>query len=131
MLLNRTLALGTVALLLLSLAAPPAGAGEPPSWLPRYRGTVELDPAACTARVHLAATWTNRHRTPAKELVFNAYGNYVVPSKDVGLMAKTLEILRVNPGEALGVKEPALVLHRVSLPDAPAPGQEAPLTFRF
>ena len=30
-------------------------------------------------------------------------------------MAKTLEILRVNPGEELGEKEPACEVHKVTL----------------
>src|SRR5262249_47399951 len=97
--------------LLLMLAGAPLRAAGVPSWLPRYEGTIDLDPAARRARVVLRATWTNPHPTPAHRLVFNAHSHYVVPSGEVGLFAKTLELLRMDPTETLGVTEPVCVVN--------------------
>jgi hypothetical protein len=113
------------------------GAAGVPSWLPRYDLTIDLDVSGHRANVQMHATWTNRHQTPANELVFNAHSHYVVPDADVGLMAKTLEILRVYPGEALGFKDPPLEVHTVRLVCSPAPAGTPPqrtmadLAFRF
>jgi hypothetical protein len=93
-------------------AADAAHGAGPPAWLPRYDVNLDLDVAGNIAKVHFHAVWTNRTNRPARELVFNAHSRYIVPDADVGLMAKTLEILRMNPGEVLGVKEPAFELHR-------------------
>jgi hypothetical protein len=116
--------------LLLLLGAAAGRAADLPPWLPRYDVHMDLDLAGHQARVRMRATWTNRHRRPAKELVFNAHSRYVVPDKDIGLMAKTLEILRMQPGETLGEKKPAFDLHTVTLAAPPgAPAVELP--FRF
>jgi hypothetical protein len=101
-------------------AAPPAG---PPPWLPRYDLTLDLDLEQHLVRAHLLATWTNPHSRPTRQLVFNVHSHYFVPDKDVGLMAKTLEILRVNPSEALILKKPACEVQKVSLVHPPPPGQ--------
>src|SRR5262245_54373959 len=77
-------------------------AGEIPPGLPRYDVTMDLDVAGHRANVRMVATWTNRHTAAAKELVFNAHSRYIVPDKDIGLNAKTLELFRITPSEALG-----------------------------
>ncbi len=86
-----------------------------PTWLPHYEVEIDLDVAGHTAHVRQQATWTNPHAAPTRQLVFNAHSHYVVPSDQVGFMAKMLEILRVNASDALGVKDPPLELHRVGL----------------
>jgi hypothetical protein len=43
------------------------------------------------------------------------HARYVVPEQDVGLTAKTLEILRVQPSEAMGIPSPPLELTAVTL----------------
>jgi hypothetical protein len=109
-----------------ALAAPQA-AVEMPTWLPRYDLTFNLDLEGHKVSGQLLATWTNPHSRPTQQLVFNVHSHYFVPARDVGLMAKTLEILRVNPSEALLLKTPVLDVQRVSLvhpaphgkPDAP------------
>jgi hypothetical protein len=88
-----------------------------PPYLPRYDVDIDLDIPGHQARVCLKATWTNPHPCPTRQLVFNAHSRYVVPDKDVGLVAKTLELLRVAPGEAMGIKDPALEVHRIALAD--------------
>ncbi len=103
------------ALLVLGLGSASVRAGEPPAWLPRYDVTMDLDVAGHTARVQMHATWTNRHKTSASELVFNAHAHYVVPEAEIGFEAKMLEILRVNPGEALGYTTPPLEVTKATL----------------
>src|SRR5262249_13070433 len=93
-------------------AAGPAG---PPAWLPRYDVCIDLDVAGHRAGVRMRATWTNPHPAPTRQLVFNAHSRYVVPGDQVGFMAKTLEILRLGPSEALGAREPACEIHKVTL----------------
>ncbi|HTU91773.1 MAG TPA: M1 family metallopeptidase [Gemmataceae bacterium] len=130
---------GWAALLMLSLTAPSvsadalpvhAEAGEPwPAWLPRYEVGMDLDLAAHSVRVAMRATWTNPQPLPTCQLVFNAHSRYVVPKADVGLSAKTLEMLRLMPGETLGVKDPALDIQRILLLDSS--GASIPLAFHY
>ena len=120
--LDRTGAARAVALLALLCAAGPAPAAAVPAWLPRYDVTMDVDIAAHKVAVLMRATWTNPYPTPADKLVFNAHSHYVVPDSQVGLMAKTLEILRVNPGEEMGETEPACEVHKVTLAESPAVG---------
>jgi hypothetical protein len=112
----RRIATWLLALVALGLATDSVarGAGLPP-WLPRYDVRMDLDPHAGLAKVWMRATWINHSRRPTGELVFNAHSRYVVPDKDIGLTAKTLEILRVNPGEVLGDEKPAFDLHTMTL----------------
>jgi len=90
---------------------------------------MDLDLAGHTVRVGMRATWTNPQPVPTGELVFNAHSRYVVPKADVGLTAKTLELLRMAPDDALGVKDPPLDIQRISLADSS--GAVLPLKFRY
>jgi len=60
-------------------------------------------------------TWHNRHARPAGELVFNAHAHYSVLSADLGLLAKTLEILRLAPSDAIDLHGPPLTIEHVCL----------------
>jgi hypothetical protein len=117
---NRKASVRLAVALTLVLGAVPARAANLPAWLPSYDITLDLDLAGHVAHVLQRATWTNPAQKPAHELVFNAHSHYVVPSGDIGLMAKTLEILRMSPGDSLGADTPALELHAVTLPGTPA-----------
>src|SRR5215471_17545570 len=88
-------------------------AGEPPAWLPRYDLDIDLDPVQRLARVRQRVTWTNRHQRPAREIVFNAHLHYSIPDKDIGLLAKMVEILRMAPSEAMSFDGPALDVKQV------------------
>ena len=92
---------------------------------------MDMDLPGHLVHVTMRATWTNPHTAAARELVFNAHSRYVVPEKEIGLTAKTLELFRMYPGEGMGEKEPALELQRATLVDASGPGQNAPLSFNF
>jgi hypothetical protein len=121
----------------LACAAPCVRAGELPYSLPRYDLTIRLDPPTRVAKVTQRVTWTNRHQRPAHELVFNAHSRYTIPDGEVGLIAKTVELLRVAPREALTFDGPALdvqtvrVRHAVSSDIALANSTEAVSKLEF
>src|SRR5262249_47864580 len=50
-----------------------------------------------------------------RELVFNAHAHYDIPSKDIGLLAKTVELLRLAPSETMSFAGPALDVTAVSV----------------
>src|SRR5258708_1020841 len=88
--------------------AAPVFADGPPEWLPRYDVGGVLDTRRLVVRVCEDVTWTNRGPAAVKEIVFNAHSAYSIPDKDVGFLAKMLEILRVSPSEAMSLDGPAL-----------------------
>src|ERR1043166_1432217 len=89
--------------LIIALAgATPVRGDPPPGWL--------------TVRVCEDVTWTNRGPAPVKEIVFNAHSAYEIPEKDIGLLAKMLEILRMSPTEAMSPDGPALRMEEASVP---------------
>jgi hypothetical protein len=118
---------------LVALFAVTAQAGEPqavrvevPAWLPRYDVDFDLDLARQQLTGHIRATWFNHYERPVRELVFNAHSRYVVPDAEIGFDAKMLEILRMNPGECLGVHEPVFYVDRITLA-----GGKDELPFRY
>jgi hypothetical protein len=86
---------------------------------PEYDLDIQLDLDRHTALVQQRVTWTNTHSLAATELVFNAHSHFELPDKDIGLMAKTVEILRMNPSDVLGFKGPACEVKRTLLLGAP------------
>ena len=107
-----------LALLLVSvglLSGSRARAGGLPAYLPRYRVEVDLDVAGHRAAVSQTATWINPTSQPTDRLVFNVHSRYVVPADQVGFMAKMIEILRVQPSDALGYTERPCAVEHVSL----------------
>jgi hypothetical protein len=78
-----------------------ASAQTPAPDLPRYEMQVRFDTNAKTVHLRERVTWTNRHARPTNELIFTVYPLYRMPEKDVGLLAKTVEILRQSPSVAL------------------------------
>jgi len=96
--------------------ASPVRADEPPDWLPRYDVDVVLDTRRLMVRVCEEVTWTNRGPLAVKEIVFNAHSAYEIPEKDVGLLAKMLEILRTSPSEAMSLDGPAMRMESASVP---------------
>lgn len=125
---------GTWALVVALLAGAtgtPALASEPRAseQLPRYDLAVRLDTAARRATVRERVTWTNTTSKPVSHLAFNYYPHYVVPQGDYVLLAKTLELLRLQPSLGIdrigrhGVVDSA----RLIAPD----GKDSPLNYEF
>ena len=129
--------------LLLYLPNPPAGrAGEVPPWLPHYDLDIRLCLDEHVAVVRERVTWTNPHPCPVHEVMFNVHSHYKIPDKDVGFLAKMVEILRLAPSEAMDfvgnsceIGKVSLVAHSVPLTQAQArPSADAgplPIDFHY
>lgn len=92
-----------------------AQAVELPPWLPLYKLDIHLDVGEHLVTVKERVTWINHHACPTNKVVFNAHSRFCVAKKDIGLLAKTLEILRMSPSEAMFLDGPALDVKQVSL----------------
>jgi len=68
-----------------------------PAELPRYDLTLEFDDVTHIVKFRDRVTWTNTSTKPTRDLVFNFYPLYRVPAEDSFLLAKTLELLRLDP----------------------------------
>jgi hypothetical protein len=101
---------------LLVLSAPSVGrAGAGPAWLPHYDLDIRLDPEHHQALVRERVTFINHLACPVPNLVFNVSSSYKIPDKDVGFLAKMLEILRLAPSEALSFGDSPCQMRRASL----------------
>ncbi len=110
---RRTRWLGLLALFSL---APPLGAQQQQPWpadLPRYDLRIDLDVPKHVVQVCEVVTWTNASRTPVDKIVFNAHSHWSIAAKDIGLLAKIGEILRMSPKEAMSSEGPALHMEEV------------------
>ncbi len=116
---------GCLLLLVGWLCAANTLAVEPPAWLPRYDLDIVVNPGQRVANVKQVVTFTNRHRRPATELVFNAHGRYTIPEGQVGFTAKMAEMLRVAPKEAFYFDGPPLNVTAIDVVDAAAPVEPA------
>jgi Peptidase family M1 domain/Omp85 superfamily domain len=98
-------------LALLGVAIPVCA--QPAATLPRYDLDIVLDTPQHLVQVRETVTWTNTSNQPVKEIVFNAHSHYSIPDKDVGLLAKMAEILRMSPKESMSFDGPALQVDEV------------------
>ena len=57
--------------------------------------------------------FTNRSKVPVNELIFHVYPRYKVPEKDRIKLAKTMEVLRLSPEEALDTAGKRMDVSRV------------------
>jgi len=96
--------------LLLALCIFPcmARAAQPP----QYDVALTLDVAQKLAEVRQRVTWLNTSPAPVAELIFNAHAHGTLPPGQNIRLAKMLELVRINPDDALAGQEPALVMHR-------------------
>jgi len=101
--------------LLLTLVWPSPALADMPSWLPRYDLDVELNVAQHCVTVCERVTWTNHDSRPSSNLVFNAHAHFAVPKDQLALNAKTLEILRLAPSDAIDLNGPPLQVESVCL----------------
>src|SRR5262249_42107215 len=90
-------------------------AQDVPPWLPRYDLDIHLDVDNHTVHTAQRVTWTNRHHRATDTLVFNGHSHYKVPKTDIGFFAKTLELLRMNPKEALDLEGESLQVTKASV----------------
>lgn len=88
-------------LVLVALLALVASARAATDTLPRYDLHLTLDTNLHRADFHLQVTWTNHHQRPTNEIAFNFYPHYRIPDGDHLLLAKTLELLRLNPADGI------------------------------
>lgn len=102
--------------LLLAASATHADYAPPPG-LPRYDLDIHIDVHRHVVTVVQRVLWTNRHDRPAKRILFNNHTHYRVPDADIGLLAKTLEILRLAPSEALILGDPPCTVTSVGIID--------------
>src|SRR5947207_470026 len=110
-----------VGILICWLCRPAAAAAGPiPPWLPRYDLDIHLQVADHAVVVHERVTWTNPCARPTGCVVFNVASHYAIPDKEVGFLAKMLEILRLAPSETLDFEGPACTVHRAALAEPPA-----------
>ena len=72
-----------------------------PAGLPRYDLAVRIDPASAEGQRRERVVFTNRSKVPVDELIFHVYPRYKVPDKDRIKLAKTMEVLRLSPEEAM------------------------------
>jgi hypothetical protein len=118
-----------LAVLLLAL---PARAAEVPAWLPRYDLDIRLGVEEHLVTVRERVTWTNTQPHPTDKIVFNAHAHYAVPDKDLALLAKLLEVLRLAPSEVFDFDGPPLEVQKVALLAGPHGARpEADLPFAF
>ena len=117
-----------LAVLLLAILTPSLAFADLPPWLPRYDLDIRLDVAQHRAVVSERVTWTNHDARPAANLVFNAHAHYCVPSDQIGLNAKTLELLRLAPSEAIDTNGPPLDVQSVCLLELLAPVLRSPVS---
>ncbi len=105
-----------------SIGLQPSIDPQPPTWLPRYDLNIHLDTNERLVRVGQRVSWTNRTHRPTDELVFNAHAHYAIPDSDIGLLAKTVELLRMAPSEAMTNEGAALEVKAVALSPTPNNG---------
>jgi hypothetical protein len=101
--------------LLVLLASGPTLAGAGPGWLPHYDLAIRLDPEHHQALVRERVTFINHYSCQVSELVFNISSAYKIPDKEVGFLAKMLEILRLAPSEGMDFGDSPCQVHRANL----------------
>jgi hypothetical protein len=72
-----------------------------PAYLPRYELAIDLNTNTKMVNIRERITWTNAADRDTQELVVNFYPRYTVPKSDELMLAKTLEVLRLNPSDAM------------------------------
>ncbi|WP_168219280.1 M1 family aminopeptidase [Limnoglobus roseus] len=84
--------------------------------LPRYDLRLTLDTNLHRADFRMTVTWTNHHQRPTNEIAFNFYPQYRIPDGDHLLLAKTLELLRLNPSSGIDRAGRHGTIERVTIP---------------
>ncbi len=95
-----------------------------PAGLPRYDFRAVLDIKTLKLAAHEKVVYLNRTPVPQTEIVFHVYPKFRVPADGKLKLAKTLEVLRLGPDEAIDPKG-----DRISIDTVHANGQ--PVEHRF
>ena len=119
------LILAVMSLLVLACFGKSARAQGAPAGLPRYDLDIKLDTAGHLVHVRDLVTWTNTSSKPTDKIVFNAHAHFSIADKDVGFLAKMVEILRMSPREALSFDGPALQVESIHFHGIGKPGAKA------
>jgi hypothetical protein len=90
-----------------------------PRGLPRYDIAARIDPAGRKVVARERVVFTNRSKVLARELVFHVYPRYKVPEKDRIKLARTMEVLRLSPEEAMDETGRRMDITRVLVESGP------------
>ena len=85
--------------------------------MPVFDVRARIDPGKRLVEVSENIIWTHPGGPAVERVVIQAHAAFVLPPSEEGGMAKTLEMLRLDPRDALGVKRPALEFQTVALVD--------------
>jgi hypothetical protein len=104
----------------MGLAAEPVPLGPPlrpaiPAGLPEYRINARLDLDAKSVGAGQVVKFTNRSKVDVTELVFHVYPRFKIDPADIPALAKTLEVLRLSPDEALDAQGRRLAVSEVRI----------------
>lgn len=92
-----------------------------PLGLPRYELSFRISPATRRVKARERVTFTNRSHLSTDHLVFHVYPRYRVPESDRPLLAKTLEVLRLSPEEAMDLAGRRIEVESVAVAGQPVP----------
>ena len=108
-----------------------ARSAEPPAHLPRYDLTLDLNTNRHLVTLRERITWTNPADRPTNQLVLNFYPRFAVNPKEELLLAKTLEVLRLNPSDGYDPAGRHGEIEAVSLVGADPTAALRTLQFRY
>ena len=111
-------------------ATPPTLAPYPPH-LPKYTLDLTIKPREQRAEFRQRVTWTNRAARPTDQLVFNFYPHYHIPDGDYLKLAKTLELLRLNPSDGIDQEGGHGQLTQVALVEKNKPAGPDPVRLKY
>jgi hypothetical protein len=120
-----------IACLVALTAVPLANAQEVPAGAPVYDLRMRIDTQTHVVTVNQTVTWTNRADRPTRELIFNFYPAYKIPDKEYLLLAKTLELLRLNPSYGIDPAGGHGIVNEIRWRDPAQPNAKKSLKYWF
>lgn len=111
----RTVSRGLLALVVLCCSTATGLSQEVPRWLPQYDLHVHINVEQHLVSVRQRVQWTNHLNIPVQTIVFNNHSHYAIPDADIGVLAKTLEFLRLAPSDAMDFNGPPCHIDEVKV----------------
>ena len=108
-----------------------ARAQEVPAGAPVYDLRMRIDAQTHIVTANQIITWTNKADRPTRELIFNFYPSYKIPEKEYLLLAKTLELLRLNPSYGIDPAGGHGSITDIRIADPGQPGVKRRLKYSF